>query len=59
MLEVAKTLVTMPQQSIETVFGVAEAQIIEPLQKVHTIPKTEREQNLLRIYYEKPRLRGC
>ncbi len=59
MLQVAKTLVTMPQQSVETVFGVPEAQIIEPLQKFHKIPKTEREQNLLRIYYEKPRLRGC
>ena len=59
MLQVAKTLVTMPQQSVQTVFGVRESEIIEPLQKLHKLPKTEREQNLLRIYYEKPRLRGC
>ncbi|MEA5571399.1 aminoglycoside phosphotransferase family protein [Calothrix sp. UHCC 0171] len=58
-LQVAKTLLTMPQQSVETVFGVSESEIIEPLQKLQTVPKTAREQNLLRIYYEKPRLRGC
>jgi hypothetical protein len=59
MLQVAKTLVTMPQQAMQTVFGVGETEIVEPLQKLHKLPKTEREQNLLRIYYEKPRLRGC
>ncbi len=59
MLQVAKTLVTMPQQSVQTVFGVRESEIIEPEQKLPKLPKTEREQNLLRIYYEKPRLRGC
>jgi hypothetical protein len=59
MLHVAKTLVTMPQQAVQTVFGVRELEIIEPEQKLHKLPKTEREQNLVRIYYEKPRLRGC
>jgi Ser/Thr protein kinase RdoA (MazF antagonist) len=55
MLQVAKTLVTMPQLAVQTVFGVRESEIIEQ----DKLPKTEREQNLVRIYYEKPRLRGC
>jgi Phosphotransferase enzyme family len=55
----AKTLLTMPSESIQTVFGVSESEIMKPLQKLEQPSSTEREQNLLRIYYEKPRLRGC
>ncbi len=55
----SKTLLTMPSESIQTVFGVNESEITKPLQKLEKPTVTEREQNLLRIYYEKPRLRGC
>lgn len=56
----AKRLLTMPEESIKTVFGVNESEIIRPLQKLEKPSVKEREhQNLLRIYYEKPRLRGC
>jgi thiamine kinase-like enzyme len=56
----SKTLLTMPFESINTVFGVNESEILRPLQKLEKPSVTEREhENLLRIYYEKPRLRGC
>jgi thiamine kinase-like enzyme len=59
MLKVAKSLLTMPQQSVRTVFGVSESEILEPLPKLEKIPKAEKEQNLVRLYYQKTRLRGC
>ncbi|MBF2065141.1 MAG: phosphotransferase [Calothrix sp. C42_A2020_038] len=55
----AKKLLTMPSISIKTVFGVNESSIMEPPKKLSTPNTNEREPNLLRIYYEKPRLRGC
>lgn len=58
-LQIAKTLVTMPTQAIQTLFGLRESEITEPLQKLHKLPKPQQEENLLRIYYEKTRLRGC
>jgi len=58
-LQVAKSLLTMPEQSVSTVFGISESEIIRPLVKFHKLPQPQREQNLLRIYYEKTRLRGC
>ncbi|MFH7028842.1 MAG: phosphotransferase family protein [Heteroscytonema crispum UTEX LB 1556] len=59
MLKVAKSLLTIPQQSVRTVFGVSESEILEPLPKFEKIPKAEKEQNLVRLYYQKTRLRGC
>jgi thiamine kinase-like enzyme len=59
MLQVAKSLLTMPQQSVRTVFGVSESEILEALPKLEKIPKGEKEQNLVPLYYQKTRLRGC
>lgn len=58
-LEVAKNLITIPQKSVQTVFGISEAEIIAPTTKLHPVPKMENKQNLLPIYYSKTRLRGC
>ncbi|MBW4666763.1 MAG: aminoglycoside phosphotransferase family protein [Cyanomargarita calcarea GSE-NOS-MK-12-04C] len=58
-LQVAKSLLTMPEQSVLTIFGISEAEIIEPLAKFDKLPQPQREQNLLPLYYGKTRLRGC
>ncbi|MBD2385387.1 phosphotransferase family protein [Cylindrospermum sp. FACHB-282] len=59
MLKVAKTLLTMPEQALLTILGISESELIQPVVKLHKLPEPEREQQLLRIYYEKTRLRGC
>ncbi|MEH1941877.1 MAG: phosphotransferase [Nostoc sp.] len=58
-LQVAKSLLTMPQQAVLTIFGISESEILNPVAKIHKIPQPVKEQQLLRIYYEKTRLRGC
>ncbi|MEH2363437.1 phosphotransferase [Nostoc sp.] len=52
MLQVAKSLLTMPEQAVLTIFGISESEI-------HKLPQPVKEPQLLRIYYEKTRLRGC
>ncbi|WP_298920576.1 phosphotransferase [uncultured Nostoc sp.] len=59
MLQVAKSLLTMPQQVILTIFGISESEILNPVAKIHKLPQSVKEPQLLRIYYEKTRLRGC
>ncbi|MGF1934358.1 MAG: aminoglycoside phosphotransferase family protein [Nostoc sp. ChiQUE02] len=59
MLQVAKSLLTMPQQAVLTIFGISESEILNPVAKIHKFPQPVKEQQLLRIYYEKTRLRGC
>ncbi|MBW4643639.1 MAG: aminoglycoside phosphotransferase family protein [Goleter apudmare HA4340-LM2] len=59
MLQVAKNLLTMPEQGVLTVFGISESEILKPVAKVHKLPQPVREQQLVRLYYEKTRLRGC
>ncbi|QSJ14928.1 phosphotransferase [Nostoc sp. UHCC 0702] len=59
MLQVAKNLLTIPEQSVMSLFGISESEIISPLAKVHKIPQPEKEQQLVPLYYEKTRLRGC
>jgi molybdopterin-biosynthesis enzyme MoeA-like protein len=59
MLEVARKLIMMPQQSALTVFGVQESEVIPTLNRFEEDSETAPQQNLLRIYYEKTRLRGC
>lgn len=59
MMSVAKNLLTMPEQGILTVFGISESEILKPVAKVHKLPQPEREKQLVRLYYEKTRLRGC
>jgi hypothetical protein len=59
MFQVAKNLLTMPEQSVLTVFGISESEILQPVAKVHQHTQPAREQQLVRLYYEKTRLRGC
>ncbi|MEH2390464.1 MAG: phosphotransferase [Nostoc sp.] len=59
MLQVAKSLLIMPQQAILTIFGISESEILNPVAKIHKLPQPVKEPQLLRIYYEKTRLRGC
>ena len=59
MLQVAKSLLTMPQQAVLTIFGISESEILNPVAKIHKLPQPIKEAQLLRIYYEKTRLRGC
>ena len=59
MLQVAKSLLTMPQQGVLTIFGISESEILNPVAKIHKLPQPVKEPQLLRLYYEKTRLRGC
>ncbi|OYD91872.1 LPS biosynthesis choline kinase [Nostoc sp. 'Peltigera membranacea cyanobiont' 210A] len=59
MLQVAKSLLVMPEQAVLTIFGMSESEILNPVAKIHKFPQPVKEQQLLRIYYEKTRLRGC
>jgi len=59
MLQIAKNLLTMPEQSILTIFGISESEILRNVTNLHKIPRPEKEQQVLRIFYEKTRLRGC
>lgn len=59
MLQVAKNLLTMPEQGVLSIFGMSESEILKPVAKVHQLPQPVREQQLVRLYYEKTRLRGC
>ncbi|MEH2263176.1 aminoglycoside phosphotransferase family protein [Nostoc sp.] len=59
MLQVAKSLLTMPQQGVLTIFGISESEILNPVEKIHKLPQPVKEPQLLRLYYEKTRLRGC
>ena len=59
MLQVAKSLLTMPQQGVLTIFGISESEILNPVAKIHKLPQPIKEPQLLRLYYEKTRLRGC
>ncbi|MEH2110733.1 phosphotransferase family protein [Nostoc sp.] len=58
-LQVAKSLLTMPEPAVLTIFGISESEILNPVAKIHKFPQPVKEQQLLRIYYEKTRLRGC
>ncbi len=57
-LQVAKTLLTRPQESVLTIFGISELEIIKPC-AISNQPQTEKKHNLHRLYYDKTRLRGC
>ncbi|MDZ8077889.1 MAG: aminoglycoside phosphotransferase family protein [Nostoc sp. DcaGUA01] len=59
MLQVAKSLLTMPEQAVLTIFSISQSEIVNPVAKIHKLPQPQKEQQLLRIYYEKTRLRGC
>ncbi|BBD66212.1 aminoglycoside phosphotransferase [Nostoc commune NIES-4072] len=59
MLQVAKSLLTMPQQGVLTIFGISELEILNPVAKIHKLTQPVKEPQLLRLYYDKTRLRGC
>ncbi|QLE57738.1 phosphotransferase family protein [Nostoc sp. TCL26-01] len=59
MLHVAKNLLIMPEQSILSIFGVSEAEILSQVASLHKISQPDKEQQLVRLYYENTRLRGC
>ncbi len=58
MLQIAKTLLTGPQQSVLTVFGLSESEITKPFAQLATHHPVDTQENLLRLYYNKTRLRG-
>ncbi|MGH7997980.1 MAG: aminoglycoside phosphotransferase family protein, partial [Brasilonema sp.] len=58
MLDLAKNLLTKPQESVLTVFGIAESEILKIFTKSAQLSHPKTENNLLRLYYEKTRLRG-
>ncbi|NMG09014.1 phosphotransferase [Brasilonema sp. UFV-L1] len=58
MLNFAKSLLTRPQESVLTVFGIAESEILKIFTKFAQLSHPKTENNLLRLYYEKTRLRG-
>lgn len=59
MFQVAKNFLTMPEQSVLSIFGISEDEILSPVVKLNAIPHPEKEKQLVRLYYEKTRLRGC
>ncbi|MBD2343272.1 phosphotransferase family protein [Anabaena subtropica] len=59
MLQVAKNLLTIPEKSVLSIFGISEAEILSPVAKVHHTSHPDKEKQLVRLYYEKTRLRGC
>ncbi|MHC5719241.1 MAG: aminoglycoside phosphotransferase family protein, partial [Nostoc sp.] len=59
MLELAKSLLTLPEQAVLTIFGISESEILNPVAKIQKLPQPVNEPQLLRLYYEKTRLRGC
>ncbi|MBD2498112.1 phosphotransferase family protein [Nostoc sp. FACHB-280] len=58
-LQVAQNLLTMPEKSVHTVFGVTQAEIIQPMSTQHQHTQPQKSQKLIPLYYEKTRLRGC
>ncbi len=59
MLEVAKSLLTIPEQSVLTIFGIFASEILRSVPTLQKLPQPHKEQQLVRLYYEKTRLRGC
>lgn len=59
MLKVAKNILTIPEQGLQDILGISESEILQPVNKLHKLSQPDKEPQLLRIYYEKTRLRGC
>jgi thiamine kinase-like enzyme len=56
--KVAKSLLTMPEKSVLNIFGISAKEILHP-EGTKQIYPVDKEQQLVRLYYEKTRLRGC
>ncbi|NET73954.1 MAG: hypothetical protein F6K62_24355, partial [Sphaerospermopsis sp. SIO1G2] len=59
MLEIAQSLVIMPEQAVLTILGNSLSEILQPIPGLQQAIQPQKEQQLLKIYYEKTRLRGC
>ncbi|NMG18937.1 aminoglycoside phosphotransferase family protein [Brasilonema bromeliae] len=59
MFKFAKSLLSRPQESVLTVFGITESEILKLFAKFVQLSHPKKENNLLRLYYDKTRLRGC
>ncbi|MBS3029671.1 MAG: aminoglycoside phosphotransferase family protein [Dolichospermum sp. DET50] len=59
MLEVAKSLLTMPEQSVLTIFGISASEILQSVSTLQKLPQPHKEQQLIPLYYQRTRLRGC
>lgn len=59
MIDVAKNLLTTPQESILSIFGISQGEILKPLAEFHQLPHRDKQQQLVPLYYQKTRLRGC
>jgi len=58
-LEFAKNILSRTPEYVIDIFGKSELQIIKPFVKSAKFNTIERENNLIPLYYEKTRLRGC
>jgi hypothetical protein len=58
-LQLAKNILTKPEQSIVSILGVDESVIVSSIGTMNTRSQPEKEKQLVRLYYEKTRLRGC
>ncbi|MEM9922548.1 MAG: phosphotransferase [Cyanobacteria bacterium P01_D01_bin.50] len=58
-LEFAKNILTRTPEYVIEIFGKSELQILKPFVKSAKVTAAERENNLIPLYYEKTRLRGC
>ncbi|MFM8008885.1 MAG: aminoglycoside phosphotransferase family protein, partial [Dolichospermum sp.] len=58
-LEVAKNLLTIPEQSVLTILGKSASEVLRSLAKIEQLPQHHKGQKLVRLYYEKTHLRGC
>jgi len=58
-LEFAKNILTRTPEYVIDIFGKSELQMLKPFVKSAKVPVTGRENNLIPLFYEKTRLRGC
>jgi hypothetical protein len=59
MFKVANNLLTIPEKSVLTIFGISESEIFQAVSSLQEIPQTQKEQQLVPLFYQKTRLRGC
>lgn len=59
MLQIAKNLLTIPEESLVNIFGLSESEIVKPWAKIHQFTKPQKAAELVPLYYQKTRLRGC
>ena len=58
-LNFAKNILTRTPEYVVDIFGKSELQILKPFVKTAKVSVAEKENNLIPLFYEKTRLRGC